>query len=829
MTGPSSALTNTNYNYSVQIKNTGIASSGVTSIKTTLATGVSYVSATASTGFACNVVGQIVTCNRSTAIATNEIGTIGLTVKAASVGSYISTSSVSGGGAAATATASNTVSVISSAPDLVVSIAQPVPALVSTALSEIPVTVSNVGTSATASTISVSLPLPTGVSAPRKFARNADAWVCLAPSSTITCTYGKSLAIGSSTTVRLPVTPAASTLRTVPGPFTATVAPLALEVNTTNNSSIAMLPATVVASLNLTGLADPTYSAVVLDPVTIPKYAMPLPNALAAFFQHTPNTTLYKGYDTYSLDIKLVKSQILPPGFPATDVFAYGDPARLDTFTYPAHTIVARSTDPTVNTSNLGKPVKVRYNNTLAATSHLLPVDHSIHGANGGEPDIRTVGHLHGAKVIDQNSDGYPEAWSSPNGQTGSQFSMTSPTVGYTSNPFNYTNKQEATLQWYHDHTLGMTRLNVYAGLEGLYMLRDDNEMAKIAANQLPGGAYEIPLVLQDRMFHPDGSLAYPDIAPAGTTAVFPSAQPEYFGTVMVVNGVSWPFLEVEPRKYRFRLLNGSSSRFYRLTLSNGASFQVIGTEGGFLNAPTNVTKLTIGPAERYDLIVDFTNATGQTIRLNNSAEIPFPGDPTVGLPGGAPSTLTAGLDDQIMQFRVNQALSTVPNATIPASLRTAPVPTLTATAATRKVLLAESVDNNGRILPILGTVANGILGWMDTVTETPVAGSTEIWEIYNNTVDAHPIHLHGGHFQVLNRQGYTATVGVNNALTNIVFPGPAVLAQAEEKTWKETVISYPDQVTRIIVKFENAGQFVWHCHIIEHEDHDMMRPMQVQ
>ncbi|MFI3138276.1 MAG: multicopper oxidase domain-containing protein [Methylococcaceae bacterium] len=708
------------------------------------------------------------------------------------------------------------------ASDISVTIAQPMPALTATALSEIPVTLTNIGAQIIAAPITVSLPLPAGIDAPLKFARNADAWVCLKQVSTLACTYTKPLAIGATTTVRLPVVPLAATLGTVPKPFVAQVTAVASEVNLRNNRSPVMIPSAAVKTLALSSYVDPSnnYSLPLLNPTIIPKYAMPLPNALASFFQHTPNTTLVPGTNSYNLDIKQVKAHILPPGFPATDVFAYGDPARPDTFTYPAHSIVANSNALGLNTSALGRPVKIKFNDTRTNITHLLPVDHSIHGAMAGEPDIRSVAHIHGTKNVNQISDGYPEGWISPNGKTGGQFSVTSPTVGYNPNPFDQPNNQESTLLWYHDHTLGMTRLNVYAGLAGLYVLRDSNEQAMINNNSLPGNAYEIPLVLQDRMFHADGSLAYPDKNPAVATAPAISMIPEFYGNVMVVNGVAWPFLEVEPRRYRFRMLNGSSSRFYTLTLSNNASIQVIGTEGGFLAAPAPVTSLTIAPGERYDLVIDFSGVTGQTITLKNSAASPFPGGATV-----AP-----GLDDQIMQFRVNQPLSATPNNPLPTSLRPGGVPVLTPTVLTpRQVLLAESTDNNGRILPILGTVANGLLGWMDTVTETPLAGSVETWEIFNDTVDGHPIHLHGGHFQVVNRQPFTAIVGLNHALTNIAFPSAAVLPGAQEQTWKDTVISYPGQVTRIKVKFENAGLFVWHCHILEHEDHDMMRPMLVK
>ncbi|NOT84792.1 MAG: multicopper oxidase domain-containing protein [Methylococcaceae bacterium] len=733
-------------------------------------------------------------------------------------------------------------------PDLFVLVEPPSPILKATAMSQIAVRVINIGGTVNAP-IKLTFTLPQGVTAPLKFSRLADHWLCLSAGQAINCTYDQALGIGKTTILRIPVTP--GSIGNISGTFSANVAPVAGEINLTNNT-FNMLPILPVMALALTGVVDPsgTYSQPVLDATSIPKYQLPLPNPNAAFFKHIPDTVTKPGTDTYTLDIKKVKAQILPPGFPATDVFAYGDPARPDTFSFPAHTIEARSTKPDNNLSLLGKHVNVQYLNTLNSTGHLLPVDHSIHGANHGEPDIRSVAHLHGAKIIDEINDGYPETWHAPTGENG--VPMTSPLV-YNSNPFDYTNNQEATLMWYHDHTMGITRLNAYAGLTGLYMLRDDNEMAMVAANQLPSGPHEIPLVLQDRMFHTDGSLAYPDVDVTGTGAT-PSIVPEFFGDVMVVNGVAWPYLQVEPRKYRFRLLNGSNARFYKLALSTGVvgdapiPFQVIGSEGGFLNAPATVDTLTMGPAERYDIIVDFAALNGKNITLTNSAGTPF---------GGLnPAPVTPGLHDQLMLFKVNLPQSAAPVVTLPAALRV-PIQPLVPTngnAPAHRVLLAETTDNFGRILPILGTVADGIRGWMDPITEHPMKNTVETWEIFNTTVDAHPIHIHDGDFQVIERQPFSAILGASGELTHICYSlapevagvcppvTPATPALITERGWKETVIANPGtkganpaplpgdvitgEVTRINMQFEGPGQFVWHCHIMEHEDHDMMRPM---
>ncbi|MEQ1558529.1 MAG: multicopper oxidase domain-containing protein [Methyloglobulus sp.] len=777
-------------------------------------------------------------------------------------------------------------------------------------MSQIEARVSNVGSVAKAP-INLTFTMPSTVSAPAKFSRIADSWVCLTTGQVVNCTYNKDLPAGANTRLRIPVTPSSATVLATP--FVASVAGVLNEANLANNGPVNLTVATAVAAYVLPAAAplvvgQSPFTYQVIDPAVIPKYAMPLPNPNAPFFKHTPDTITLAGTDSYNLDIKQVKSQILPPGFPATNVFAYGDPARPDTYSYPAHTIEARSTHVS-NTSGLGKPVKVKYTDSRSGTAlHLAAIDHTIHGAMAGrqmnpwpavtaslvaqgiiltdppqginpgaiEPDIRSVAHLHGAQVIDQGSDGYSEGWSSPTGAIGGATSA-NPTVPYNPNPFDYTNNQESTMLWYHDHTLGMTRNNVYAGLAGLYMIRDDNEMALINGNKIPSGQYEVPLVLQDRMFKRNGDLAYPDFdinTGTGTTAD-PSANPEFFGDVMVVNGVSWPYLQVEPRKYRLRLLNGSNARFYTLTLNQAGTattvpFQVIGTEGGFLNAPITTNTLTIAPAERYDIVVDFSTLLGRNITIRNTANQPYGRKNAcpVAVAGGntglcaPPAPPTLGLADQIMQIRVNiplnPAVPVVP--ALPASLRT-PIPTLVNTnpaAPAHQVLLGEKLDQFGRVNPILGTPTDGFLDWTNPITEQPFANTVETWEIFNSSVDAHPVHLHDGAFQVLERQPFSAVLGASGTLQNICYSATPLTAingvvsacagttvptlpLPAEIGWKETVIAYPaesyippgkpgeivqGQVTRVRMKFEGIGQFVWHCHITEHEDHDMMRPM---
>ena len=264
-----------------------------------------------------------------------------------------------------------------------------------------------------------------------------------------------------------------------------------------------------------------------------------------------------------------------------------------------------------------GQPLAVKWANALP-TKHFLPIDTTIHGAESTLPKVRTVTHVHGAQVLPE-SDGYPDAWFTADGKTGPD---------YVSNTSRYPNDQPATLLWYHDHAIGITRLNVYAGLAGFYVIRDDEEDAL----HLPSGPYEIPLMIQDRKFNPDGSLLYPT-AHNGTHPVWIQ---EFFGETICVNGKASPYLEVEPRKYRFRIVNGSNSRVYHLRLAptdkagipsgktDAPPFHQIGTDGGLLPVPVTLRFLLLSPGERFDIIVDFSEHKGGNFGLLNDAPAPY-------------------------------------------------------------------------------------------------------------------------------------------------------------------------------------------------------------
>jgi len=499
-----------------------------------------------------------------------------------------------------------------------------------------------------------------------------------------------------------------------------------------------------------TSTTTSTVPPLVLEPFVDP---LPLP-AVAQPENGTPG-----GSASYRLAVREV-TQRLHRDLPLTRVWGFGDAAS--GATYPG---------PTIETTR-DMPISVTWVNDLRdgtgalRTVHPLPVDTCLHGADDASP--RTVVHLHGGHVPAE-FDGYPEATLLPGEES----------------TYVYPNGQQASTLWYHDHALGITRLNVYLGLAGFYLVRDPAEQGL----GLPNGAFEIPLVVQDRSFAPDGSLVYP--------AVW---QDHVFGDTILVNGTVWPYLEVTPGKYRFRLLSGSTSRTYRLALSNGAAFHVISTDGGLLPAPVGVTEITLASGERADVVIDFASyAPGTTIRLLNDAPAPFPGQPGV------------GVVPDVMEFRVVDG----PAHTAPMPTSLAPVVPLDEIDATvhRDLELRKTSD------PCTGQVwlING-LGW-DDITERPELGETEVWRFVNRSGVMHPMHMHLVFFQVLDRQAFEV---IGDTVTPV---GPRVAPPPEEAGWKDTVRVGPTEMVRVIARFDDyKGRFPYHCHILEHEDHEMMR-----
>jgi len=527
-----------------------------------------------------------------------------------------------------------------------------------------------------------------------------------------------------------------------------------------------------------------------LDPSTQQKFVSPLP--IPSVIQPVvPGGTYYEVSMTqFEQDLGLKDGSGNPM---YTTVWGYNG-------SYPGPTFEARKNTPiTVKWKN----ELVDGNNPLA---HLLPVDTSILSENYPNYGVPVVTHLHGGHV-ESASDGNPEAWFTPDfGETGPYWSQ---------QVYNYSNDQEATTLWYHDHALGITRLNVYAGLAGFYLLREESEDNL----NLPSGNYEIPIVIQDRMFTDDGQLFYPSM-PEEAGQPNPSILPEMFGDFIVVNGKTWPVLNVEPRKYRFRFLNGSDSRFYKLFLGNTIPFIQIGTDGGLLNAPVTLNQMLLAPGERKDVIVDFSDPAlfGQTLIMKNNARSPFPTGETV-------DPRVAG---QIMAFRVNLALNGADNSVIPPVLRTTPIAALGTPDNTRQLLLIEKEDEFERLKPQLGTSALGALDFNSPITENPMHNALEEWQVINATPDAHPVHLHLVSYQIVSRQKFNVARYVPGDPSSLQLQGQSKFPTADESGWKDTAVMYPGEVTRIRARFDLKGLYVWHCHILSHEDHDMMRPFYV-
>ena len=630
----------------------------------------------------------------------------------------------------------------------------------------------------------------------------------------------------------------------------------------------------------------------------------------------TPNTTKFPGTDFYKIVMGQFKQQLHPdlPG-PAT-FWGYADVTngQAPNHRYLGGAIVAQK----------GRPVLLRVQNSLPS-KHPLPVDKTVAGAEPDQLENRASVHLHGG-FTPWNSDGGPFAWFAPNGTHGPSFMNPGPVAGEAD--YYYTNDQSARLMWYHDHAMGITRLNAYAGLASAYILRDDVELALISNGVIP--SREIPLILQDKTFISNarlrdpgqrgkvGDLFYPSIyepaasggrwdygpdvfppavlPPGNETLPVPSCVPEFFADTPIVNGAAYPYVELEPRHYRFRMLNGSQARFYNLQLyyadlsgteadlsKAGPRMIQIGTEGGFLPFPVALNNppvpfdakfdvnenfipgslkynLLLAPAERADVIIDFSRVpVGAKLILYADAAAPFPGGDPLNdytTPGYGPNTRTlmqirvvarvGAADPPSMSLLESLAVNggalfgTAVNNLLPAVQR------LEARQAVRvrNLTLNEDFDEYGRLIQRLGTTKqNGVdnqglptwgRNYTDSATETPRAGDIEVWRIFNLTADTHPIHFHLVNVQVLSRQTFDA------ATQNFTRLGPVRLPDANELGTRETVRMNPGECTTVIMKFDlpnvpfvvppsprtGGNEYVWHCHILEHEEHDMMRPM---
>jgi spore coat protein A len=571
--------------------------------------------------------------------------------------------------------------------------------------------------------------------------------------------------------------------------------------------------------------------------------------------------------------------------------------------------------------AQVNRPVRVKWFNELPPDIP-LPVDPSLvqpyqFGQSLGND--RAAPHLHGG-LVPWPSDGGPFHWFS-NGSAVRGPSVVDwlPGPGGLTDDYWYPNIQSARFMWYHDHAVGLTRLNPYLGLASGYILTDASEGLLPAAGttlmkllRIPEGdlTRQVHLVVQDKIFKSSqyspgstGDLWYPDfydtqffdLAPAQSPLPVPSTVPEFWGDTMLMNGTVYPYIEVEPRRYRFRILNACGTRFLSLRLvgalgrtfplstepdlrNPGPAMRLIGTEGGFLDGTvspqgvvynnTAAMPLVLAPAERADIIVDFSNVGTTSAQdplcfiLHNDAPVPFPGGTPLGdfypgnnklaappAPGYGPNTRT------LMQFRV-LPLGTLTGSATPDPapdaawvLPPSPPPAQTVPG-TRDLALFETVDQYGRLAQNLGTVAAGPLRQVeDPPTEVVDAGTVEVWRIFNVSADTHPIHFHFFNVRVLSRQPFSWHGGMPNITGQALSPDPA------EQGWKETVRFNPGECTTLLVELPSTAglapsgvpipdsprlasygdpnvtgaEYVWHCHILEHEEHDMMRPLVVR
>ncbi len=428
--------------------------------------------------------------------------------------------------------------------------------------------------------------------------------------------------------------------------------------------------------------------------------------------------------------------------------------------TLPGPTIQARS----------GQPLLIRWTNALPH-QHFLPIDHRLCGAEPSNPLVRSVVHLHGGRTP-HASDGFPENWYTPGNST----------------LFRYPNQQDAATLWYHDHAMGINRLNTYAGMFGFYLLGD----AQQDELHLPSGSHDIPIVLCDRLLDREAQFFYP-------TSGDPHAPwvPEVFGNAILVNGKLSPYLQVEPRRYRFRILNAANGRFFNLSLSNQSALIQIGSDQGLLSAPLPLQQIAIAPGERIEFVIDFAQMRGATFELRNDV-------------------------NPILQFRVTRQ-TVEDRSTVPTHLRTILRPPESTAVRTRDLTLHEMETGKGESMRMLLNRK----AWRDPVTEDPRLGTIEIWNLINLTEDTHPIHLHLVRFQVLDRRPFDIYTWQNHH--KLLWTGEAIPADANELGWKDTVRAHSSMVTRILIPWDGyAGRYAWHCHLLEHEANEMMRPIEV-
>jgi spore coat protein A len=548
------------------------------------------------------------------------------------------------------------------------------------------------------------------------------------------------------------------------------------------------LAATAVASLPLSISSEP---ALAFAGGKLAKFAQRLPVPGNGIVVARPTAA-----NTYTFHQREISRQ-LHPHLPPTPVWAYDDGSGLAGQAGSFGLAVLATT---------GTPVTAHFINGLPATyPSWIPVDPRLSPFGN---QIRLLTHLHGGFIAGE-SDGNPAVTPHGFGRGEAQ------TVHYA----NQGPQNAARLLWFHDHGLGTTRLNVFAGLAAAYLIRDEFDTGE-ERNPigLPGGAYEIPLVIQDRQFNADGTFRYPTSTIAGVTWIG-----EYFGDTMLVNGKVWPYLDVEPRLYRFRVLNGCNARILNLGLGGTKTWQ-IGNEGGLFDVPVPVRNVILAPAERADLVVDFSRSSGQTLVVKNSA-------PPSPISTPAPP-LTA-----VMQIRVGTRVSQAGPGTVPTTLP-GQVPNLPEPRATRFITLNEVAPETADWMLNLNGARFG------EATQRPRLGTVEDWVYVNLTADTHPMHTHLFTHQVIGRtpfdvDGYVERFGGPDGVPGGHDPRPFATGSMQppgpdERGFKDTTRANPGYFTTIRAQFElpvgvtGPQTYVHHCHIVEHEDNDMMESFTV-
>jgi len=689
----------------------------------------------------------------------------------------------------------------------------------------------------------------------------------------------------------------------------------------------------------------------------ITQFVDPLPNLLDA------NHLIVDGGSEIRLEMREQLANVLPagtvPGYAGTYVWSYLKPGQASRLSYLGPVVLAIRGVPTqmkfvnmLGTAAATNVLAYKYStdqtlhwadplNAQASHSAMPPAPGGV-GASNYNGSIPACVHIHGGDVP-AALDGGPDAWFTSDGlHHGPGFYSKDGAAATNYSIYRYPNGQEGALIWFHDHTLGATRLNVYCGLAGAYLLLDP------ADTLFPTLPTLVPVVIQDRMFDTNGQFFFPADSAGGVLSALnpehPYWVPEFEGDVIVVNGKTWPFLDVERKRYTLLFINGSNARTYELFLTDpvsknfGPPLWVIGTDGGYLDAPVKIdpavggnNKLAMMPGERYWVIVDFAGFQAGVVGpnglpysgtwlLKNTAKTPYPA-------GATPMGNTLG---RIMQFRVAGG-PVVDGSYNPATLGALRTPMVRLTGAevqqTRQLTLNEvmgmprnaidpvtgamtaypggpleilvnntkwsgkritgvDADDMYTMIPIPGFTPDGTGNYL---SELPNEGETELWKVVNLTADAHPIHLHLVQFQLLNRQAFNTNkynkayaaafpAGFDPVMKMDVGPGvyipafgppldyytgnpsalggnpdiaaylqgPVKPALPQENGWKDTVIMFPGEVTRILARWAptdipantppedasyafdpSAGghSYVWHCHIVDHEDNEMMRP----